>query len=291
MRTARAQAIVWGVVGVLGIAALWELYKALAPEDGVTVGSVTVLPRTTDIAMPHIWDMVTRLFEPVTRAAGADALWWAVLQAAAFSLGIAALGWVLGVVSGMLLALLMQRWLTAESAVLPWVVLSQTVPLIAIAPLVKRWGTNIHMGSFQWENWMSVAVIASYLAFFPVAISALRGLKSPPQADTDLFHAYAAGWWTTLVRLRLPASVPYLMPALKLAAANAVVGTVVAEVSIGLGGGIGRMIIEFAATASGDPAKTWAPIFGAVLIGLLSAGLVALLGRGLGRFRRGEVPA
>ncbi|MDN4475313.1 ABC transporter permease subunit [Demequina sp. SYSU T00192] len=291
MRMGRAAAILWGVAGVLAVVMLWEGYKALAPADGIVVGDVTVLPRTTDIAMPHVWDMVTRLFEPVTRAAGADILWWAVLQAAAFSLGIAAVGWVIGVVSGMGLALLMQRWITAESAVLPWVVLSQTVPLIAIAPLVRRWGSSIHIGSFEWQNWMSVAVIASYLAFFPVAVSALRGLKSPPAADIDLFRSYAAGWWTTLLRLRLPSSVPYLLPALRLAAANAVVGTVVAEVSIGLGGGIGRMIIEFAATASGDPAKTWAPIFGAVLIGLVSAGFVALIGVGLRRYRRGEVPA
>ena len=291
MRRVRAGAILGGIVGVLAALALWEGYKAIGPAEGVLMGDLVVLPRTTDIAMPHVWDVLARLFDPVTRAAGADVLWWAVLQAAAFSLGIAALGWVLGVIGGLALALLMQRWVTAESAVLPWVVLSQTVPLIAIAPLVRRWGSEIEIGSFQWENWMSVAVIASYLAFFPVAISALRGFNSPPAADVDLFHAYAAGWWTTLRRLRLPSAVPYLLPALRLAAANAVVGTVVAEVSIGLGGGIGRMIIEFAATASGDPAKTYAPILGAVLIGLVSAGLVALIGLGLRRFRRGEVPA
>lgn len=291
MRSQRIQGVLWGLAGLLGVVAVWEAYKAAAPAEGLVVGDVTILPRTTDIAMPHVWDMLTRLAEPVTRAEGADVLWWAVVQAAAFSLGIAALGWLIGVALGMALALLMQRWLTAESAVLPWVVLSQTVPLIAIAPLVRRWGSSIEIGSFQWENWMSVAVIASYLAFFPVAVSALRGLKSPPQADVDLFRAYATPWWTTLRMLRLPSSVPYLLPALRLAAANAVIGTVVAEVSIGLGGGIGRMIIEFAATGSGDPAKTWAPIFGAVAIGLVAAGLVTLIGVGLRRFRRGEVAA
>ncbi|WP_234996386.1 ABC transporter permease [Demequina sp. NBRC 110054] len=287
----RASGILWGIAGVVAAVLLWETYKWLGPEDGIAIGDLIIFPRTTDIAMPHSWDVLARLFEPVTRAEGADMLWWAVLQAAAFSLGIAALGWLIGVTFGLGLALLMQRWITAESAVLPWVVLSQTVPLIAIAPLVKRWGSEITIGSFQWENWMSVAVIASYLAFFPVAVSALRGLKSPETADIDLFRAYSASWWTTLRKLRLPSSVPYLMPALRLAAANAVVGTVVAEVSIGLGGGIGRMIIEFAATASGDPAKTYAPILGAVLIGLVSAGLVALIGVGLRRYTRGEVPA
>jgi NitT/TauT family transport system permease protein len=104
-------------------------------------------------------------------------------------------------------------------------------------------------------------------------------------------HTYAVGWWKTLVNLRLPASIPYLLPALRLAAANAVIGTVVAEVSIGLRGGVGRMMIEYASAASGDPGKPWAPIFGAVLIGLIAAGLVAVIGLSLKRYRRGEVVA
>jgi NitT/TauT family transport system permease protein len=93
------------------------------------------------------------------------------------------------------------------------------------------------------------------------------------------------------VHLRLPASIPYLLPALRLAAASAVVGTVVAEVSIGLSGGVGRMMVEYASASSGDPGKPWAPIFGAIIIGLVSAGFVALLGFALARYRRGEVSA
>jgi NitT/TauT family transport system permease protein len=279
-----------GALGLLLLAVIWELYKALGPQGGVVVGGLTVLPRTTDLAMPHVWDVLARLGQPVNSTQD-TLVWQAVLGAAAFSLAVAGVGWIVGVVVGMALALLMQRFRTAESAVLPWIVLSQTVPLIAVAPLVRRWGSQIEIGAFQWEGWMSVAVIASYLAFFPVAIGALRGLGSPDAMHADLFRSYAAGWWVTLWRLRLPASVPYLLPALRLAAANAVIGAVVAEVSIGLRGGVGRMIIEYAQSGSGDPAKTWAPILGAVLLGLLAAGFVALLGLLLGRFRRGEVKA
>jgi NitT/TauT family transport system permease protein len=227
----------------------------------------------------------------VNPAPGALPVWQAVLGAAGFSLSVAAVGWLVGGVVGFGLALIMQWFRSAQSAVLPWVVLSQTVPLIAIAPLVRRWGATVQFGDFRWEGWMSVAVIASYLAFFPVSIGALRGLGSPDTMHTDLFRSYAVGRWTTLWRLRLPASVPYLLPALRLAAANAVIGAIVAEVSIGLRGGIGRMIIEYAQSGSGDPAKTWAPILGAVLLGLVAAGFVALLGALLGRFRRGEVSA
>jgi NitT/TauT family transport system permease protein len=287
----RARPILLGILGIVLIGVLWEGYKALGPADGVVIGGLTVLPRTSDLAMPHLLTMATRLGEPVLASTGSPPLWQAALGAAGFTLGIAAISWVLGVVVGMLLALVMQRFRTAESALLPWIVLSQTVPLIALAPLVTGWGSQIHFGDERWQPWMSVVVIASYLAFFPVSIGALRGLESPDRAHAELMHSYAAGWWKTLIRLRLPASVPYLLPALRLSAANAVIGTVVAEVSIGLSGGVGRMMVEYASASSGDPAKPWAPIFGAVLIGLVAAGLVALLGVALGKYRRNEVTA
>jgi NitT/TauT family transport system permease protein len=279
-----------GALGLVILAGIWELYKAFGPETGLVVGGRAITPRTGDRAMPHLWEMVTRLAEPAT-GRRSDPLWITVLEACGFSLKIAAAGWLIGVTVGLLLALLMQRLRLAEAAVLPWVVLSQTVPLIAIAPLVRRWGSGIEFGSFTWENEHSVAVIAAYLAFFPVAVGMLRGLKSPDATHLDLMRSYGVGWWATLLRLRLPASVPYLLPALRLAAASAVVGTVVAEVSIGLRGGIGRLIIEYAQSAGGDPAKSWAPIFGAVLIGLVSAGFVTLIGLALRPYRRVEVSA
>jgi NitT/TauT family transport system permease protein len=288
MRRLRAAAL--GLLGLVLLAVVWELYKTFGPAAGVVVGDRAILPRTGDRAMPHIWDMFTRLTDPATGRRG-DPLWSVVLTACLFTLRIAALGWVIGVVVGAALALVMQRLRIAEAAVLPWIVLSQTVPLIAIAPLVRRWGSQLSFGGFEWSSAHSVAVIAAYLAFFPVSVGLLRGLKSPEATHLDLMRTYGVSWWRTLVSLRLPASVPYLMPAFRLAAASAVIGTVVAEVSIGLRGGVGRLVIEYAQSASGDPAKPWAPIFGAVAVGLVAAGFVALLGLGLKRFRRSEVPA
>ena len=287
-RPSRARPLV-AVVSVLAVAALWELYKWLGPEQGWALGENRVLPRTTDLAMPHTWQVVARLAEPVSGATGADALWLAVLRAGLLSFGVALVGWTVGVLVGAALAVAMQRVDLVERAVLPVVVLSQTVPLIALAPLVRSWGGQLELGAVEWQPWMSVAVIASYLAFFPVAVGMLRGLQSPDAIHVDLLRSYGAGWWTTLVRLRLPAAVPHLLPALRLAAANAVVGTVVAEVATGLPGGLGRTILEFANFAASDPPKPWAPILGAVLLGLVAAGLVALLGRGLRRYRRVEV--
>ncbi len=290
MRTARvAGRLLLGALGVLAVAGLWEAWKALGPEGGVSLGGTIVLPRTTDLAMPHVWEMFGKFDDQVNIFAGDETIGSAVFSACMFSLRLAAIGWVVGLAVGFALALLMARVRIAESAILPWIVLSQTVPLIAIAPLVRRWGSQIHLGGWDWSSENSVMVIAAYLAFFPVAVGALRGLRSPDATHLDLMHAYGVGWWRGLFRLRLPASVPYLLPALRLAAASAVIGTVVAEVSIGLRGGIGRMIIEYAQSAGGDPAKPWAPIFGAVGVGLVAAGAVGLIGLLLRPYRREEL--
>lgn len=294
----RGIAVGWGALGVLLVAGIWELYKAVGPADGLTVGAiegetgsgVLLLPRTNDRSMPHLWDMAGRLFEPTSGGTTPD-LWVTVVQAAGLTLGIAALGWVIGVVVGLLLGLVMQRWRLAEWGLLPWIVVSQTVPLIAFAPVVNAIGNQIDRGGVDWPQWASVAVIASYLAFFPVAIGALRGLGAPDAIHVDLMRSYAAGYWATLFRLRLPAAVPHLLPALRLAAANAVVGAVVAEVSIGMRGGIGRMILQLAGQGSSDPAAPWGPTFGAIAMGLVAAGSVAVLGLGLKTYRRGEATA
>ena len=280
-----------GIAAIALLGVIWELYKFLGPATGVDVAGFQLLPRTTDLAMPHLADMLTRALEPVNSAVGSPPVWQSVLLAGLSSLLTASAGLLLGGIVGVGLALLMQRFRLAEAAMLPWLILSQTVPLIALAPLIVSWGGRVQIGSFEWERWMSVAVIAAYLAFFPIAVGALRGFNSPVATQTELMHSYAAGWWKTLVFLRLPASVPYLLPALRLGAASAIIGTVVAEVSTGAKGGIGRLIIEYAQSGSSDPAKAYAPIAVAILMGLFAAGLVALFGSGLNRYRRQEVAA
>lgn len=296
--TRRWAAAAWGVLGVVAVMALWEAYKFLGPAGGVTIGAVEgqagsglmILPRTHDRAMPHISDMVARLFEPTSGAATAP-LWVSVANAALVTLSIAALGWLIGVVVGGLLGLLMQRYRLLEWGLLPWVVVSQIVPLIAFAPVVNAIGNQIDRAGTPWPQWLSVAIIASYLAFFPVAIGVLKGLDAPDRIHVDLMRSYAAGYWPTLLRLRLPASVPFLLPALRLAAANAVLGAVVAEVSIGMRGGIGRMLIQLAGQASSDPAAPWGPTFGSIALGLIAAGSVAIIGLALKNYRRGEAVA
>lgn len=282
----RSRTVLTTVAAFVLLVTLWELAKLVLPADGVTVGGTRVLPRTDDGSMPHVWTVLGRLAEPeVAGAATTRTVGAAVASGALFTLGLAMGGLVLGGVLGVLLALVMQRFRLVERAALPYVVASQTVPLIAIAPLVSGWGGNIAILGWSWQPWASVMVISSYLAFFPIAVGMLRGLTSPARADVELFRTLASGWWTTLVRLRLPASVPHVVPAIRLAAAAAVVGAIVAEISTGTRGGIGRLIIQYAQSATGDPSRMYTAILGAAVLGLVAAGAVGLLDMGLRRYR------
>ena len=266
------------LVGLVVLIALWEGYKAVGNPDGTVLFGVRVLPRADDLSMPHVSDMLSRLGRP--ELTGGQPVWQVVLSASLFTLGITTVGFLVGAVVGLLLAVAMQRFRIIERGLLPYVILSQTVPLVALAPLIAGWGGTV------WPEWMTVAVIAAYLAFFPVAVGMLRGLQSPQAAGVELMRSYAAGWWRTLVKLRLPASLPYLFPALRLAGAAAVVGAVVGEISTGTRGGIGRLIIEYSREATSDPAKVYTAMLGAALLGLVVAALVTLLELPLMRHRR-----
>ncbi|HEY0535315.1 MAG TPA: ABC transporter permease subunit [Actinoplanes sp.] len=266
------------LAGLVLFVALWEGYKAVGNQDGTVLFGVRVLPRADDLSMPHLWTVLQRLGRP--ELAGGRPIWLVVLSACGFTLGITAAGFAAGTLVGLVLAVLMQQFRIVERGLLPYVILSQTVPLVALAPLVAGWGGTIM------PPWATVSVIASYLAFFPIAVGLLRGLQSPSAAGVELMRSYAAGWWRTLVKLRLPAALPYLFPALRLAGAAAVVGAVVGEISTGTRGGIGRLIIEYSREATTDPAKVYTAMLGAALLGLLVAGAVSLLELPLMRHRR-----
>ena len=275
----------WFVASVVVVCALWEAYKAVGSPDGGSLFGVRLLPRADDASMPHVWQVLQRFGRPESAATDSRSVGVAVLEASWFTFRVAMAGLLAGVLVGFGLGMLMDRFRIAERGLLPYVVLSQTVPLVALAPLVVGWGGRLHIGELTWRPWMSVAVIAAYLAFFAVAVGALRGLRSPPAHSVELMRSFSASWWQSFRRLKLPASVPYLIPALRLAAASAVVGAIVAEISTGIRGGIGRLIIEYSREATSDPAKVWTAFLGAALLGLVVAGLVALLDTALSRYR------
>ncbi|MFZ4510778.1 MAG: ABC transporter permease [Candidatus Nanopelagicales bacterium] len=259
----------WALAGVVIAILLWEGVKLL--------GTVVTLPfETSDQAMPHIWTIAQGALQPEVR--GSDTpVWLTVLIAALYTLLIAFGGFIIGVSVGLLLAVIMQRFAFMERGLLPFVIASQTVPLIALAPLIVGIGNRISFGPFQWGQTQSIMFIAAYLAFFPLSVGALRGLNAATPTQLELMRSYAASPRSTLWKLRFPASVPYLVPALKVSAAAAVVGTVVAQISTGGRGGIGRLIIEYARETTAQPAKVYIAVIGAIVVGLIAAGLVALL--------------
>lgn len=272
----RARRVWTFALALILVAAVWELYKVIGPEDGGTVFGWTILPRANDTAMPHVWEMFSRYGQPENRASDTPIL-VIVLRGAWFTFRIALAGLALGTAVGLGLAVLMARYKVVERGLLPYLVLSQTVPLIALAPLVVSWGGRLHVGAFEWPRWLSAAVLGAFLAFFPVAVGTLKGLTSTPPASLELMDSYAASWRQTLFKLRFPAALPFIVPSLKLAATASVVGVVVAEISTGLAGGIGRLIIEYAREATSDPAKVFTAVFGAAALGLVMAAIVAVV--------------
>jgi NitT/TauT family transport system permease protein len=259
----------WALAGVGLVLVLWELVKFL--------GNHIPLPfNTGDTTMPHIWTIASTFGEPEVRGSDTSVL-DAVISAALQSLLVASGGFIAGVTVGLLLAIIMQRFAFMERGLLPFVIASQTVPLIALAPLIVGIGNRVSIGPVQWSTTYSVMFIAAYLAFFPLSVGALRGLQAPTPTSLELMRSYAASPRQVLWKLRFPSSVPYLVPALKVSAAAAVVGTVVAEISTGVRGGIGRLIIEYARQITSQPAKVYVAVLGAIALGLIVAALVTLL--------------
>lgn len=275
MMLRRLRRVVLFVMSIVLVAAVWEIYKVVGPEAGGKIFGWKLLPRANDNAMPHVWEMLSRYTRPELR--GSDRRIWSVVLAGAwFSFRLSLVGFALGTTLGLGLAVLMSRFKIAERGILPYLVVSQTVPLIALAPLVVSWGGKLHVFGWEWPRWLSASVLGGFLAFFPVAVGTLRGLQSSASASVELMDSYAASWTQTLFKLRFPSAVPFIVPALKLAASSSVIGVVVAEISTGLKGGIGRLIIEYAREATSDPAKVFTAVFGAAVLGLAMSGFVTL---------------
>ena len=275
------------IVALALVAAAWELYKSVGPESGGGVFGWNILPKTSRNAMPHVWDMGARLFETESRTSSRQ-IWRVVLAGVWYSFRLALLGLLIGASVGVALAVLMARFNVIRRGLLPYLIVSQTVPLIALAPLVASWGGRLQPFGWQAPRWTSVVLLSAFLAFFPISVGTLRGLESTPTTSLELMRSYAASWGQTLRRVRFPAAVPHMIPAFRLAAAAAVVGVVVAEISTGQRGGIGRLVIEYGRQATSDPEKVYTAVFGAAALGLLMALLIAFADRAV---MRGRQPA
>jgi len=275
--TRAARGAVSFAVFAIAVAVVWEAVKLLGGETTDVWQPPFHWKIASDLNMPHVWEIASAFVEPAQR--NGPALGVILANAAVFTFREAFGGFVIGAALGLALAIVFVHSPFLERALVPYVVASQTVPIIAIAPVVVIWLQG---------GWLSVAVISAYLTFFPVTIAGIRGLRSPDPRALELMRSYAASPRDVLVKVRLPAAAPYLFTSLKVAATASVVGAIIGELPSGIRDGLGGAILNFNQYYISGPAKLWAAIIIAALVGiaffLIVRGAEAVLLRGrLGR--------
>ena len=239
-----------------GLCVVWEGYKYVAESLELT----WPFP-VNDRTLPHIHDIIGQLFEPSRRNGPLliEVLW----DAALFTAKEAFVGFVLGATIGFVIGVVLVHSRLLQRGFLPYIVASQTVPILAVAPMVVVW-----LGGRGLPGWFSVSVIAAYLTFFPVTINTLRGLQSADPRALELMRSYAASAWKILWKLRVPASLPYLFAAFKISATASIVGAIIGELPSSIQGGLGGAILNFNQYYATSPPSLWATNLIATLLGI-----------------------
>ena len=244
----------------LALVGLWELYRWIWTSAGWT------WPFVVDkTSMPHVWTIFRAFGQPTQ--VNQPALITILFHKSVFTGKEALVGFAVGAIVGFAIGIVLAHSRLLQRGFLPYIVASQTIPILAIAPMVVVWVNPKLPGPLQ--GWGAVAVIASYLTFFPVTINTLRGLRSADPRALELMRTYAASRWTILWKLRVPASLPYVFAALKLAATASVVGAIIGELPSGLQDGLGGAIINFNQYYSFEPQELWATNVVAAALGIV----------------------
>ncbi|MBS1301853.1 ABC transporter permease subunit [Loktanella sp. SALINAS62] len=182
------------------------------------------------------------------------------------------LGFAMGTALGIALAVGIVFSRTMDLSVMPWAIASQTIPILALAPMII-----VVMGAIGIQGLLPKAIISAYLSFFPVVVGMVKGLRSPDAMQLDLLRTYHAGPAQGFWKLRLPASVPYLFASLKIGISASLVGAIVGELPTGARAGFGaRMLVG---DQYGQPLVTWAALFAAAITAAALVGLFALMER------------
>mgnify|MGYP000698832219 FL=1 len=178
------------------------------------------------------------------------------------------LGFGIGTLLGVLLAVGIVHVMTLEKSLMPWVISSQTIPILAIAPMII-----VVLGAIGIKGLVPKAVISTYLCFFPVTISMVKGLRSPQVIQLDLMRTYNASKWQTFWQLRLPSAMPYLFASLKVAIAISLVGAIVGELPTGAQAGLGARLL--AGSYYGQTIQIWSALLTAAFVAAI---LVVIVG-------------
>jgi NitT/TauT family transport system permease protein len=281
------------IVIVVALLVIWEVAKFIAGDPwrlhsevlGISINIEHFPPMrwrlVTDQSLPHVWDVFHTLSVPVqvNRPILASLLFDNML----FTMRGAATGFALGSAFGLLLGALLANVRLLERALVPYVVMSQTIPIIAVAPVIV---IGLKAGEF------SVAIVAAYLTFFPVTIAALKGLRAADPRAIELMRSLAAGRWQVLRKVRLPAAAPYLFTAFKISATASVVGAIVGELPAGVRQGLGGALLNFNQYYTIAPERLWAALLFAAAAGIVAFLLVVAAERfALRGYRPSEEPA
>lgn len=262
------------LVLLLLLALAWESLKLIGgdpwrPENnpfGLEHNPPFRFKVASDLNLPHLW----KIFEAFGRESRRNGppLIEVLAGAAVFTFREAFLGFAFGGLLGFALGAIFAHSHMLERGLMPYVVASQTVPILAIAPMVIIW---------LQAGWLSVAVIAAYLTFFPVTINTLRGLRSVEGTAVELMQSYAASTWTTMWKLRFPAALPLIFTALKISATASVVGAIIGELPSGIRDGLGGAILNFNSYYISGPERLWATILITAFVGIFFYLLVSFV--------------
>lgn len=265
--------VIW-YAGSVGMNARWTLDQAARAGTVPTLMQVVtdtqgqtrpMLPPPHQVASA-IWDGITG--QPVTSKRS-------LVYHAGVTLQSTLTGFALGIVLGVALAGGIVYSRVMDLTVMPWAVISQTIPIVALAPMIVVLSNSLNLGAaLGVENRLvSKTIIAAYLSFFPVLVGMVKGLRSPDAMQLDQLATWNASGWQGFLYLRLPASLPYFFASLKIAIAAALVGAIVGELPTGAVEGLGaRMLV---ASQFGQPLLMWASLFAAAIA---AGGLILTVG-------------
>jgi len=182
------------------------------------------------------------------------------------------LGFLFGTILGLALAVGIVYNRAMDMSVMPWVIASQTIPILAIAPMII-----VVLNAVGVSGLLPKAFISTYLAFFPIVVGMVKGLRSPDALQTDLMRTYNASANQTFWKLRLPASMPYLFASMKVAVAASLVGAIVGELPTGAVAGLGARLL--AGSYYGQTIQIWSALIAAAILAASLVALVGLIGR------------
>lgn len=195
---------------------------------------------------------------------------------AGITLSSTLLGFALGGLLGILLAVGIVHNRTLERSLMPWVITSQTIPILAIAPMII-----VVLGALNFTGVLPKAIISMYLSFFPVTIGMVKGLRAPDKLHMELLATYSANTTQLFWKLRWPSALPYLFASLKIAIAAALVGAIVGELPTGAQGGLGARLLS--GSYYGQTVQIWAALIVAAVLGASLVALVGVLERRINR--------